>query len=249
MSEPLGITEEGLAAALSIKEHYRDRLPICLPGEEARILLPENLLNRGLDLHDLEDPLPLAMVAARDPESPMAVAAITRLMPLAPSTKLVGAVFGVVGETSKHPSVRQCVELVSENDFSPKALSVMHRRAANFILQSRWQYTAALRQNLGALLEGTIAPRQFVKEFFELAEAGNLRSDIRKKLVLSLLLSENIRPSIKFLLLENFEKLPAPVRVSIVSEVLKAEPGRHIEIIKEELKWLLQQEHVVSGVH
>ena len=249
MSERLGITEEGLAAALDIKEHYRDRLPICVPGEETRILVPENLLNRGLDLHELEDPLPLAMVAARDPESPMAVAAITRLMPLAPSTKLVAGVFGIVGETSKHPTVRQCVELVSENDFSPEALSAMHRRAANFVIQSRRQYTAALRHNLAALLEGTIAPRQFVKEFFELAEAGNLRSDIRKKLVLSLLLSENIRPSIKFLLLENFEMLPAPVRISIVSEVLKAEPGRHIEIIKEEMKWLLQQERAVSEVH
>ena len=168
MSGGLGITEEGLAAALKIKEQYRDRLPICLPGEEARILIPENLLNRGLDLHDLEDPLPLAMVAARDPESPMAVAAITRLMPLAPSTKLVAGVFGVVGETSKHPTVRQCVELVSENDFSPKALSAIRQRAASFIIQSRRQYTAALRQNLAALLQGTIAPRQFVQEFFEL---------------------------------------------------------------------------------
>ena len=249
MSEPLGITEEGLAVALDIKEHYRDRLPICLPGEEARILVPENLLNRGLDLHDLEDPLPLAMVAARDPEAPMAVAAITRLMPLAPSTKLVAGVFGIVGETSDHPSARQCVELVSENDFSPKALMAVQRRAANFVVQSRRQYTTALRQNLAALLEGTIAPRQFVKEFFELTEAGNLRSDIRKKLVLSLLLSENIRPSIKFLLLENFERMPAPVRISIISEVLKAEPGRHIEIIKEELRWLLQHERVASGVH
>ena len=249
MTARLGITEEGLAEALKIKGHYRDHLPICLPGEEARILVPENLLNRGLDLQELEDPLPLAMMAARDPESPMAVAAITRLMPLAPSTKLVAGVFGVVGETSKHPTVRQCVELVSENDFSPKALLAIQRRAANFVIQSRRQYTSALRQNLSALLEGAIAPRQFVQEFFELAEAGNLRSDIRKKLVLSLLLSENIRPSIKFLLLENFDKLPAPVRISIVSEVLKAEPGRHIEVIKEELKWLLQQERPASEVH
>ena len=141
------------------------------------------------------------------------------------------------------------MELVSEYDFSPKALSAVQRRAARFVIQSRRQYTSALRQNLAALLEGAIAPRQFVQEFFELAEAGNLRSDIRKKLVLSLLLSENIRPSIKFLLLENFDKLPAPVRISIISEVLKAESGRHIEIIKEEMKWLLQQERPALEVH
>jgi len=136
----------------------------------------------------------------------------------------------------KHPTVRQWVELVREIDFSPKVLSLMHRRAANFVLQSRRQFTAALRQNLAGLLAGTIAPCHFVKEFLELAETGNLRSDIRKNFVLSLLLSKDLRPSIKFLLLEKFEMRPAPVRVSFVSEVLKAEPGRHIGIIKDELK-------------
>ena len=80
----------------------------------------------------------------------------------------------------------------------------------------------ALRHNLKALLDGTIAPRRFVAEFFELTEAGNLRSDIRKKLVLSLLLSENIRPSIKFLFLENLNRLPALTRSAIVSGLMDA---------------------------
>ena len=87
-------------------------------------------------------------------------------------------------------------------------------------------------------MDGSIAPRLFVCEFFELTEAGNMRSDIRKKLVLSLLLSENIRPSIKFLFLENFDELPSPVRRAIVSEVMKAEPSHHMEILKEELRWM-----------
>ncbi|MDP6120050.1 MAG: hypothetical protein QF450_01370 [Rhodospirillales bacterium] len=34
MTERLGITEEGLAEALKIKGHYRDHLPICLPGKK-----------------------------------------------------------------------------------------------------------------------------------------------------------------------------------------------------------------------
>lgn len=245
----LGISREGLAAALDIKARYRARAPICVPGEAERMLLPENLLNRDIDLRALEDPLPLAMVAARDPEPPMAVAAITRLMPLAPSTRLVGGVFEAVGETSRHGAVRRIVELVSDSDFTPAALSEMQRRAARFVTQTRRQYTVALRQNLAALLEGTIAPRQFVREFFELTEAGNLRSDIRKKLVLSLLLAETIRPSIKFLLLENFQRLPKPVRHAITAEVLKARAGRHTEIIKEELKWQVLQERAAAEMH
>jgi hypothetical protein len=65
-----------------------------------------------------------------------------------------------------------------------------------------------------------------------------MRSDIRKKLVLSLLLSENIRPSIKFLFLENFDELPRPVRKAIIREIMKAEPSRHMELLKEELRWM-----------
>ncbi|HEC14261.1 MAG TPA: hypothetical protein ENI72_00755 [Rhodospirillales bacterium] len=93
-----------------------------------------------------------------------------------------------------------------------------------------------------ALIDGTLAPRQFVQEFFALTEAGNMRSDIRKKLVLSLLLSENIRPSIKFLLLENFHRMPEPVRHGIISAVLNAPPSHHVDVMKVELKWIIRQE-------
>lgn len=245
----LGISHEGLKIALGIKEHYRDGSPICVPGEDDRILVPEHLINHNLDLLDLEDPLPLALVAARDPEAPMAVAAAARLSPLSTRTELVAGLFELVGETTKHPLVRRAVELVTENSFAPDAIAHVRRHASRYIVKTRSQYTAALRQNLGALIEGVIAPRKFVGEFFELTEAGNLRHDIRRKLVLSLLVSSNIRPSIKFLMLENFHRLPQPVRRDIISGVLQAEPSRHTEIIKEELRWIVTQERQSAMVN
>ena len=99
------------------------------------------------------------------------------------------------------------------------------------------------------LMDGAVAPRQFVKEFFRLTEAGNLRNDIRKKLVLSLLLSDTIRPSIKFLFLENFDRFPNPVRMSLITSVLRAEPSHHTELIKEELKWIVAQERPYAQPH
>lgn len=245
----LGITREGLTVALRIKEHYRDDTPICVPGEDDRILIPEHLLNRSLDLQDLDDPLPLAMLATRDPESSMAIAAAARFGPLANRTRLVSELFDLVGQTSRHHLVRRAVDLVTENAFDPRAIAHVQRHASRFVLKTRSQYTAALRQNLGALIDGAIAPRDFVREFFELTEAGNVRQDIRKKLVLSLLVSPTIRPSIKFLVLENFHRLPHPVRLAIVSGVLQAEPTRHTEIIKEELRWILTRQRRPSGVH
>ncbi|MCP5365897.1 MAG: hypothetical protein H6907_20530 [Hyphomicrobiales bacterium] len=249
MSRLQGLTPDGLKVAMGIKDSYRTGQPICLPGHDARILTPENLLNHDLHLDGFEDPLPLAMVAARDPESPMALAAAARMSPLAGREPLVAGVFAIMGEKTKHPLVRSCVDLVTEHDFNPLAIAELRRRANGIIVTTRQQYTQALRQNLRALLDGTVAPREFVREFFELTEAGNLRADIRKKLVLSLLLSENVRPSVKFLFLENFARFPRAVRLAIISAVLKAEPGHHIQMIRDELRWMVAQGRMQKKAH
>ncbi|MDX9859453.1 MAG: hypothetical protein RBS99_00930 [Rhodospirillales bacterium] len=245
----LGISHDGLRVALRIKQHYRDNTPICVPGEADRILIPEYLLNRSIDLQDLDDPLALAMLATRDPESPMAIAAAARFGPVANKTRLVAELFDLVGHTSKHQLVRRAVELITENAFDPQAIAHVQRHASRFVLRTRSQYTTALRQNLAALIEGAIAPREFVHEFFELTEAGNVRHDIRKKLILSLLVSPTIRPSIKFLVLENFHRLPHAVRLAIISGVLQAEPTRHTEVIKEELRWIVSQQRQSPETH
>jgi hypothetical protein len=179
----------------------------------------------------------------------MALAAATRLSPLARNKKLISGVCELVGDASRHELVKKCIELVRDNDFSQDAVYAVRRQTAKFIVHSRKQYTGALRMNLRSLIEGDIAPRKFVQEFYELTEAGNMRTDIRKKLILSLLLSDTIRPSIKFLMLENFHRLPATVRHSIILSVLKADDSRHIDVIKEELRYMLFQERETGVVH
>lgn len=249
MESILGITSEGLEAALKVKKAYKAHRPLCLPGDSECMLLPENLLNNKVDLQAFEDPLPLAMMATRDPESPMAVAAAIRLSPLGRNTKLISGVFEVVGESTHHPIVRRCVELVRGSHFDPNTISSVQRQAKRYIVRSRKQYTASLYHNLTGLLEGTITPRTFVRDFFELTQAGNMRHQIREKLVASLLLSERIRPSIKFLMLENFDKLPGPVRMALVVRIFKAPPSRHVDLLKDELKWMAQHEKRSIGVH
>ncbi|CCQ74153.1 hypothetical protein [Magnetospira sp. QH-2] len=237
----LTISTESVKLAGEIKQRYKTGQPLCLPGEEDRILMPEFLLNEQVGLSGLEDPLPLAMMATRDPENPMALAAAARLGPQGKDTKLVNGVLQLVGETSRHPGVKKCVDLITDSAFNPGAIAAVRRHASHMIIQTRKQYSTALRQNLQALLEGVIAPRQFVREFFELTEAGNLRHDVRRKLVASLLLSPTIRPGIKFLFLENFDRLSTATRCHVISEVLRVKDAPHVEIIKEELKWIVQQ--------
>lgn len=240
--QTLGITQEGLATALTVRENYRHRSVLCVPGEDDRILLPEYLLNHHIDLGGYEDPLPLAMMATRDPESPMAMAAATRLSPLGSRHKLINGVFRVVGEATKHPLVKRCVELITESAFAPDAIDKVRFHTSRFINHSRKEYSRLLKYNLQALLDGQIAPRKFVGEFFELTEAGNLHMDIRRKLISSLLLSENVRPGIKFLMLEHLSCLPDPTRRAIISAVLQGPPNHHTDIIKEELRWIISQE-------
>ena len=249
MRNELGITQEGLKTALKIKEDYLARRPILMPDENDWIMVPETMLNHNIDLTTFEDPLPLAMMATRDPEAPMALAAAARLSPLGRQTRLLSGVVEIIGETSKHEAVKECLGYVQDRHFEPSAIVEVRRHATMFIVRSRQQYTAALRENLKSLLDGAIAPRQFVREFFELTEAGNMRHDIRKKLVLSLLLSPTVRPSVKFLMLENFHRMARPVQLAIISGVLRAEPSRHTEIIKEELRYLVVHKTRDEGVH
>ena len=74
--------------------------------------------------------------------------------------------------------------------------------------------------------------------FFELSEAGNLRVEIRKRLILGLLNSDTIRPSIKFLFLENLERLPVGMRTEIINEAMGAPDKPSLEAIKQELAWI-----------
>ena len=96
----------------------------------------------------------------------------------------------------------------------------------------------ALKENLRQLIDGSLSPRTFVSEFFELSESGNLRVDIRKRLILGLLNSDTIRPSIKFLFLENLERLPVGMRTEIINEAMAGPNKPSLEAIKQELAWI-----------
>ena len=242
MSEPMGITKAGIDTAQQVKDNYRTGEPICVPDEPSRILLPEHLVNTDLDLSQFEDPLPLALMATRDPEAPMALAAATRLSPKAEHQSLIAGVCEIVGESTRHPLVKRSIELIRDNHFSPKSVAFVRTRTTQFIVQTRHQYAKALKAILRALLDGDMAPSDFVKQFIQLTEAGNLQSDVRQKLVTSLLLSETVRPGIKFLMLEHFESFPTPTRQGIIQAVANAPESRHIDVLKEELRWIVSHE-------
>ena len=94
--------------------------------------------------------------------------------------------------------------------------------------------------NLRALLDGKMAAREFVEEFIELASHGNLRIDIYRRLVMKLMRSDAVRPSVKFMLLERLDTFPQMVKVQIVNEVNSAPDTPEYQTLKQELRWIYE---------
>ena len=110
MSRNHGISYEGLKYALNIKESYQSKEPLTVMGaaKQQRLLMPEHLLSNDLALMQYDDPIALAVIATRDPESPMALAAAIRMGPHAKCKELITGVFEVVSEATKHELVADC---------------------------------------------------------------------------------------------------------------------------------------------
>ncbi|MFH1805649.1 MAG: hypothetical protein ABID63_12255 [Pseudomonadota bacterium] len=242
MHKDLGISYDGLKYALSIKDSYRTREPLTVTGAGAqkRLLMPEHLLSRDLALMQYDDPLALAVIATRDPESPMALAAATRMCPHAKTRELITGIFEVVGEATKHELVSDCVKLLTRNAFSPESLHVVRNRAANHVVEIREFYRRAMTENLRALLDGKKEARDFIDEFIELASSGNLRLEIYKRLVVRLIRSDAVRPSVKFMLLERLDCFPQMVKLQIITEVNAAPDTPEYQTLKQELRWIYQ---------
>ena len=217
MRKDLGISYDGLKYALSIKDNYLSGEPLTVTGAGAqqRLLMPEHLLSNDLALMQYDDPLALAVIATRDPESPMALAAAIRMGPHAKYKELITGVFEVVSDATKHELVADCAKLLSRNAFSPEAFQLVRNRASNHV-------------------------GEFVEEFIELASHGNLRIDIYRRLVMKLMRSDAVRPSVKFMLLERLDKFPQMVKVQIVNEVNSAPDTPEYQTLKQELRWIYE---------
>lgn len=242
MRKDLGISYDGLKYALSIKDNYLSGEPLTVMGAGAqqRLLMPEHLLSNDLALMQYDDPLALAVIATKDPESPMALAAAIRMGPHAKCKELITGVFEVVSDATKHELVADCAKLLSRNAFSPEAFQLVRNRASNHVVEIREAYRRAMAGNLRALLDGKMAAREFVEEFIELASHGNLRIDIYRRLVMKLMRSDAVRPSVKFMLLERLDKFPQMVKVQIVNEVNSAPDTPEYQTLKQELRWIYE---------
>ena len=236
----LGFTRDGLTFALDIKDRYKREEPLLVPDAASsdNILIPEHLLNPELSLCGYDDPITLAVIATKDPESPMSLSATARLGPLARKNALIGGMVSVIGEATRHELVADCCKLISNEAFSPEVLSELRHRASHHVFQTREEYRTAMTGNLKQLMNGQMTPGEFLTQFIELARYGNLRLDIYKRLIVKLMRSEGVRPSLKFMILEQLGVFPKVIQLHIVTAVNTGPNTAEFQALRRELKFI-----------
>jgi len=235
------IRDAGMSLALTLRNSYRDGLSLWLPGDRDWLLKPEQFMHADVSVGTFDQPMPLAVVGARDPAPVMALAASARLVQQARVNRTSAEVCREVREATIHESVRRTVYAAEQNGFSIRAVDAVRRSVSAEINAIRTQCFDTLKANFSALLEGELDPLPFVNSFFALCELSHVRADVYQKLILTLLLSAKVRPAAKMLVLQRFERIPRAIQLNIVRAVAYAKRDVSNDYVKEELHWMVQR--------
>lgn len=226
----------------SIKKRYRKGLSLVAPDQRERPLSAEDLMNMDIDLGDCENPLVLALVAARDPMVTMSMAATTRFTPLTRQHKLMAGIFTIVGDVSKHKEVKDCVHVVVKENFKESSFGALKEHVIKEIQLKRRYYRQQILDNLQNLIDGKISPERFTQHFYEGMNQLNLKTAAYTKMVTNFVLSQKFRPKVKILLLESLYKMPRDVRMQVMMHLINAPLEGHNMAIRDELICILQDD-------
>ena len=226
----------------SIKKRYKKGLSLIAPDQTSRILSAEDLLNMDIDLGECENPLVLALVAARDPMVTMSMAATARFTPLTHQHKLMSGIFTIVGDISKHKEVKDCVYVVVKENFHKNSFLSLRSHVVKEIHLKRKHYRQQILNNLQNLIDGKIHSTQFISHFFEGMNQLNLKTPAYTKMVTDFVLSKKFRPKVKILMLENLYKMPRDVRMQVMMHLINAPMEGHNIAIRDELICILQDD-------
>jgi hypothetical protein len=242
------LSEEGVEFAVCIKKNYQAGFSLWLPGEHDWLIKPEYFLNEYTDLGTFEEPIVLAMVAARDPTAIMSLAATARLTPRAKVTPLLKDICDEISNNTIHEVVRNCLVKCVRGNFRKEYVDAAQVQIQQSIDGIRSTCFDHLRRNFEQLLHGAIVPRIFIGDLLEKAEESNIKISVYRQLVVTLLLSKKVRPAAKFLLLEQLVILPKAVIKEIITTIANCPRDEHTAFLKEELDWIIRGDPSLLGL-
>lgn len=241
MSNRVLINSEAEQAAAAVVRSYKSGMPLQAPGMVGRLLKPEELMNHELDLGVYESPVVLAVVASRDPESTMGLAATARMLPSARQQAINGKVLALIGEVSRHRQVRDSVGFVIRNDFAPPVIDKVRHLAQDHIEDTRIVARTTLLENLRSLVNGSMMAETFVEDLFRLSHRCDLSPEIFKRMIINLVTSTKVLPRVKLMLIDNLERFPPPLRMEIAMHISALPNNSENAYLKRELEHTLRR--------
>lgn len=237
-----GLTDKGFAFALDLSDKYKRGMHLSLPDVNGWLVNAEHFLGADWQLGTFEDSMVLATMSVKDPSPVLSLAALARLAPRAGTQELVEEILAGIGDRSSHREVRDTVVFLRDGKMRPEVVAEAQAHARNEIREIRAKGFEALKTVLREVMDGSLGPREFVEEFFELSEKCTIRPEIYAQMLLNLMNSAKIRPLVKLILLENVDRLPTKVRYQVYQTV-NALPDMHENFyLKRELAFLLERE-------
>ena len=236
------LTDKGLAFSLTLADKYKKGMHLCLPGVNGWLLSAEQFLGGDFQLGTFEDSMVLATMSIRDPSPVMALAALARLVPRATRQELVEEIVAGIGDRSRHDCVRGNVHRLSGGGRQDEVVAEVSRIIGEEINAIRAQGFEDLKSVLRQVMEGSLAPRDFVERFFDLSERCTIRPEIYGQMLINLMNSGKIRPLVKLTLLENVDRMPAKVRYQIYTTINGLRDDHENFYLKRELAFHLERE-------
>lgn len=234
------VTGPGKRLAQSLREKYREGESLCVPGDNDWLIGPELFLNHDVDIGLFEDPMVLAVVAARDPANVMSLAATARLTPRARRSSLVPSILTEVSKSALHDDVRLCIDYAARHSFAPGAQAELEATIKSKISDIRTECFVELRNILRDLLDRDLAPAEFIERFFTLSERSRIKIDVYKSMVMTLITSMKIRPMVKVLLVNNIGRMPRRVQMDVISAVTSMPNDIETAYVKTELAFVIE---------
>lgn len=235
------LNDQVIDLARQVNRTYRSGLPMITTEDHGRQIGADDVLDPDQCIGPLDHPLVLAIMAAKDPFVGMSLAASVRMMPEAHEQKMVAAIIKLVGEVSRHSEVQETCYLAARDDFTPKVIFGLRKKAEIRIDDARQSAMRQLIDKIKTLSDGVIVEEPFIDRLLGLVYRCDLRPETFRNIFVKILLSDRIRARVKLMVIDRLHQFPIQARLELITRLQSVATGTEHAFLLREIDFTLQQ--------
>ena len=235
------LNDQVIDLARQVNRMYRTGLPLLTTEDQSQPIGPDDVLDPDQCIGPLDHPLVLAIMAAKDPFVGMSLAASVRMMPQAHEQRLVAEIVKLVGEVSRHDEVQETCYLAAKDDFAPKVVFGLRKKAEIRIDDARQIAMRQLIDAIKTLSDGTIVEEPFIDRLLGIVYRCDLRPDTFRNIFVKILLSDRIRARVKLMVIDRLHQFPIQARLELITRLRAVAAGGEHAFLLREIDFTLQQ--------